>query len=237
MIVLGVESSTARSSVALLVDDEVVAHEHHLDARGHGAFLAPAMQRCLAVGRSVGDAGVIDAVAVGIGPGLFTGLRVGIATAGAFASARGLPIVGVGGMDALALGSGVRDRTVVTTLDARRGQVFWAVHTARDGALERVAGPVVGTRAELDALLADLAGEGTVEVVGEVATDAVQYPDAAETARLARAVVAAGPVGGLVPAALMPVYLRDADVRIGWAERGGVRGGVSGGAPAAGGAS
>jgi tRNA threonylcarbamoyladenosine biosynthesis protein TsaB len=232
VIVLGVESSTARSSVVLLVDDEVVAHEHHLDARGHGAFLAPAMQRCLVAG-SAGGAGVIDAVAVGIGPGLFTGLRVGIATAGAFASARGLPIVGVGGMDALALGSGVRDRTVVTTLDARRGQVFWAVHAARDGALERVAGPVVGTRAELDALLADLAGEGTVEVVGEVAVDVVQHPDAADTARLARAVVAAGPAGGLVPAALTPIYLRDADVRIGWAERGGVRGG----APAADGAS
>jgi len=222
MNVLGIETSTARSSVALLVDGEVVVHVAHEDARGHGAFLAPAMRRCLDSGHAV------EAVAIGTGPGLYTGLRVGLATAAAFASARGIPVVGIGGMDALMLGCGVRDATVVTTLDARRGQVFWAVHEPGDVA-ERVDGPRVGTREELDVALAELGRSGPVCVVGEVGGAAVLRPDAADTARLALRVLADVPHRTLVAEALEPVYLRDADVRIGWAERGGVRGGGPGG--------
>lgn len=221
MIVLGVETSTARSSVALLVDGDVVAHVAHEDARGHGAFLAPAVRRCLDEGP-----GGVDAVAVGTGPGLYTGLRVGLATAGAFASARGLPVVGIGGLDALALGSGAVDEVVVTTLDARRGQVFWAVHRTTPDVPQPVEGPCVGNRDELDAVLARLAADGPVRVVGEIAVDTVARPDAADTARLAVRALAAGPHDTFVAAALTPVYLRDADVRIGWDERGGVRGGV-----------
>ena len=247
MIVLGIETSTARSSVALLVDGTVVAHEQHEDARGHGAFLAPAMRRCLDAAPSSDGApdGVarVDAVAVGTGPGLYTGLRVGMATAAAFATARGLPIVGVGGMDALAHteasagtldGAGDGPVTLVTTVDARRGQVFWAVHR-RDGAgaAVRVDGPRVGTREELDATCASLAEDGAVRIVGEVGGDGVRRPDAADTARLALPVLQVTPHDELVAERLTPVYLRDADVRIGWNERGGVRvgdGGAGGGA-------
>ncbi len=240
MIVLGIETSTARSSVALVVDGEVVAHEYHVDPRGHGAFLAPAMRRCLDAAPRRDGALAVDALAVGTGPGLYTGLRVGLATAGAFAAARGLPIVGIGGMDALAVGCGVVDRTVVTMLDARRGQLFWAVHEPRDGALVRIDGPTVGARAELETLLERLARSGPVQLVGELVeglgeglgqglgdrTGLTLHPDAADSARLARDVLATTPHAELVPEALTPTYLRDADVRIGWAERGGVRGGA-----------
>lgn len=228
MNVLGVETSTARSSVALLADGEVVAHVAHEDARGHGAFLAPAIRHVLdAVG------GRIDAVAVGTGPGLYTGLRVGLATAGAFASARRLPIVGVGGMDALALGSGVTDRVVVTVLDARRGQVFWAVHrpAATTGSalpsLLRAEGPSVGSRAELDADVARLAGTGPLVVVGEVGADTVLRPDAADTARIGSRMLDDAADAATLAVVPEPVYLREADVRIGWDERGGVRGGTA----------
>lgn len=233
MNVLGIETSTARSSVALLVDGAVAAHEAHEDARGHGAFLAPAVRRCLDA-----TGGQVDAVAVGTGPGLYTGLRVGLATATAFAAARALPIVGIAGMDSLALGRGVTDRTVVTVLDARRGQVFWAVHRPdlADGAssaaasrLVRVDGPRVGTRAELDVELARLAASGPVVVAGEVGADTVLRPDAADTARLGARMLAEGMGDAALAATLVPVYLREADVRIGWDERGGVRGGVVGG--------
>lgn len=229
MIVLGVETSTARSSVALVDDGVVLAHEQHEDPRGHGAFLAPAMRRCLDVVDRV------DAVAVGTGPGLYTGLRVGMATAAAFATARGIPVVGVGGMDALASDASRADLTVVTTLDARRGQVFWAVHEPRDGALVRTEGPRVGTRAELDETI-DRLGGGTGEggplavgplVVGEVGAVTVARPDAGATARIGARLVAAGARELLVAAALEPVYLRDADVRIGWDVRGGRRGGAA----------
>ena len=229
MIVLGIETSTARSSVALLVDGEPIAHEHHEDPRGHGAFLAPALRRCLdvAVERDGGSTHV-DLVAVGTGPGLYTGLRVGMATAAAFASAREVPIAGIGGMDALAAASGVTDATVVTTLDARRGQVFWAVHAPHDGVLRCVEEPRVGSREELDAVVGELAAGGAVHVVGELAAEVVTRPDAIATARLAtlRSATTAGHL--LAPTALTPVYLREADVRIGWNERGGVRRGADG---------
>jgi tRNA threonylcarbamoyladenosine biosynthesis protein TsaB len=228
MIVLGIETSTARSSVALLVEGALVAHEHHEDPRGHGAFLAPAMRRCLDAAPRADGPTHVDAVAVGTGPGLYTGLRVGMATAAAFSSARAIPVVGVGGLDALAHGCGLHASTVVTTLDARRGQVFWAVHAPEHGELVRCGDPRVGTRAELDGVLAAL--DGPVVVVGEVAAETPARPDAADTARLARTLLTTRPHATFVPAALTPVYLRDADVRIGWAERGGVRGGVGSGA-------
>jgi tRNA threonylcarbamoyl adenosine modification protein YeaZ len=186
MIVLGIETSTARSSVALLVDDRVVAHQQHEDARGHGAFLAPALRRCLDL--LPAGAADVDAVAVGTGPGLYTGLRVGMATAVAFAGARAIPVVGVSGMDALAEDGAVgavASEVVVTTLDARRGQVFWAVHRRHEGALVCVDGPQVGSRADLDAAVTDAATHVAVRVVGEIAGDAVRRPDAAATARIA----------------------------------------------------
>ena len=231
MIVLGIETSTARSSVAMLADGAVVATEHHEDARGHGAFLAPAVRRCLDV---VGGAGALGAIGVGTGPGLYTGIRVGMATAAALASARGVPVVGIGGLDVLArmaagVRDGTRDGTVVTTLDARRGQVFWAVHGHADapGAVEHA--PRVGTREQLDEVVAALREQGPVLVVGEIGVETVLRPDATTLAELAIEELArARPEGGperSVPAALTAVYLRDADVRIGWNERGGVRAG------------
>lgn len=210
MIVLGVETSTARSSVALVVDGDVVAREVLEDARGHGAFVAPAMQRCLDRIRA-GD-GRLGLVAVGIGPGLYTGIRIGVATATAYAAARDVPVVGVCGLDALAAEHGGESGTVVTTLDARRGQVFWAVHRIVDGGIERTVEPRVGQREELDATIAQCAGEGPVRVIGEVAADTVLHPDAATTARLG---IGAAELGH-VP---VPLYLRSADVRIGWATR------------------
>jgi tRNA threonylcarbamoyl adenosine modification protein YeaZ len=239
MIVLGIETSTARSSVALLVDGVVVSDEQHEDARGHGAFLAPAVRRGL---DAVGGAAAIDLVAVGTGPGLYTGLRVGMATAAAFASVRDMPVIGIGGLDVLArMAQGVRADVVVTTLDARRGQVFWAVHEPdrhQGDALRCVDGPRVGARSRLDEAIAAIATRGKVLVVGEVAGevaggaegDLVLRPEASVLARLAAerlvAVGAQRAAVEFVPARLEAVYLRDADVRIGWDERGGVRGGV-----------
>jgi tRNA threonylcarbamoyladenosine biosynthesis protein TsaB len=234
MIVLGIETSTARSSVAVLSDGAVAATEHRVDARGHGAFIGPAVRRCL---DAVGGAVALDAVAVGTGPGLYTGLRVGMATAAALASARGLPIVGVGGLDVLAHqareDAEESDGCIVTTLDARRGQVFWQVFGAGRSATD---GPLVGSRAQLDEAVAALAAHGPVRIVGEIATETVLRPDAVALVHLALAQLKAVTVSGepagraqlaatFAPAMLSPVYLRDADVRIGWNERGGVRAG------------
>jgi tRNA threonylcarbamoyladenosine biosynthesis protein TsaB len=226
MIVLGIETSTRRSSVAIVHDTELLAHVAHDAPRGHGAFLAPAVQRCLADAQL--DVADLGGVVVGTGPGLYTGLRVGMATAAAFASARGLPLLGGGGLDTMAAGSEVpRDHVLVTTLDARRGQAFWAVHMSdHTGTWRCSEEPVVGTLEQLDATLVRLGHGAPVHVIGEVASDTPAWPDAAVLARLAHPRLVAGE--HVVPSLLEPVYLRDADVRIGWRERGGVRGGMGG---------
>jgi tRNA threonylcarbamoyladenosine biosynthesis protein TsaB len=242
VIVLGIETSTRRSSVAIVRGTELLAHAQHDAPRGHGAFLAPAVQRCLVVaGLGVAE---LDGMAVGTGPGLYTGLRVGMATAAALASARALPLVGIGGLETMAAGSDApADHVLVTTLDARRGQAFWAVHVTDGdagsddpggsavpgaGVLRRCSeAPVVGTLELLEATVARLAHDGPVRVIGEVAVETPTWPDAAVLARLAHPRLAAGEQ--VDPPLLEPVYLRDADVRIGWRERGGVRGGVPAG--------
>ena len=233
MIVLGIDTSTARSSVAVVeVDDgadggadggaRVLAAASHEDARGHGAFLAPAIASCLAEAGL--DVAALDGVAVGTGPGLYTGLRIGMATASALAWARGLPIAGVGGLDAL-VAAAHRDPDLaavplVAVLDARRGQWFHATSAATSAPLV----PAVG---DADAVASALAAAGPdARAVGEApagvaaAGPAPLRPDAADVARLALPALRAG---GVDPAALAPTYLREADVRIGWAERGGGR--------------
>jgi tRNA threonylcarbamoyl adenosine modification protein YeaZ len=117
---------------------EVLAERAVPSGTKHAELLTPAIRAAL------DDAGVtladVGAVVTGLGPGPFTGLRVGIVTAAALADARGLPVIGVCSLDAV--GSGAR--TVVT--DARRKEVYWAAY---DAAGARVEGPAVVRPEEL----------------------------------------------------------------------------------------
>ena len=119
---------------------EVLAERAVPSGTKHAELLTPAVQDALAdAGVSLAD---VEAVVTGLGPGPFTGLRVGVVTAAAIADARGLPVVGVCSLDAV--GSGAR--TVVT--DARRKEVYWATYAA-DGT--RTDGPAVLRPEELRA--------------------------------------------------------------------------------------
>jgi tRNA threonylcarbamoyladenosine biosynthesis protein TsaB len=227
MILLGLDTSTVCTSVAIADASSVLAHVEHRGSRDHGAFLAPAIVDCLSrAGLDVAD---LEGVAVGIGPGLYTGLRVGMATAMALAEARGIPIVGVSGLDVLA--HAAPRCAVITTIDARRAQVFWARYGPSDGGVRaRLDGPRVSGRDELDVAIAQLTGADPVDavstaVVGEVAGAGLTHPDARDLLALARPLLVAGGGRGEPP---VPLYLREADVRIGWAERGGGRGGRGG---------
>ena len=243
MMLLGIDTSTASTSVAIADASGVLASSTHVGSRDHGAFLAPAIAECL--DRAGLGVAALDGVAVGTGPGLYTGLRVGIATAAALAHARGIPIVGVCGLDVLARTAARAARTaeastaaeaeVLATIDARRGQVFWARYAPASDAERswvRLDGPRVSGRDELDAAIAAriehalASGAPAPRIVGEVATDEVAYPDAGELLRIARPLLADAGDGYGGAADLVPLYLREADVRIGWAERGGGRGGA-----------
>lgn len=136
MLVLGIETSTPRSSVALVTQTEVVGSYELGRGRSQDEVLMPAANRILS------DAGVewrqIGGIAVGLGPGLFTGLRVGIATGKALAQTLGVSIAGLASLDVLAHSVRYARRVICTCVDARRNEVFWAFYRATPGGVQRL---------------------------------------------------------------------------------------------------
>jgi tRNA threonylcarbamoyladenosine biosynthesis protein TsaB len=124
VIVLGLDTATSATVAGVLVRG-VVFEVRDDPAPGerpaHGSRLLEAAEEALAAAEVGWDE--VERLAVGVGPGSFTGLRIGIATARALAQARGLPVVGVSSLEALARGAGEAE-IVLAVLDARRGEVF-----------------------------------------------------------------------------------------------------------------
>lgn len=125
--VLAVETSTMTSSVALVRHGEVIAERSVKTRRGHASKLLPMIDAVLTDGGI--EIAEVDLIAVPIGPGSFTGIRIGISTMKAIAWARSIPMVGVSSLETLAAGTGRAGQTVVPVLDARKGEVFCAVYT------------------------------------------------------------------------------------------------------------
>jgi tRNA threonylcarbamoyladenosine biosynthesis protein TsaB len=124
---LAIESATSLVGTALLADSGAAAERSHQEGRIHAESLAPAIEEvCALSGLTVRD---VEAIAVDVGPGLFTGLRVGVATAKALAQGLGIGVLAVSSLDILAAGAMAETGsdqacTVVVAVDARRGEVF-----------------------------------------------------------------------------------------------------------------
>ena len=118
--VLAIDTSTSRTSVAIIEDSKVLYNGFRDGATAHGPSLPALVQEALAVSD-------VDEVVVGMGPGPFTGLRVGIAFAHSFALARKIPVRGVCSLDAIA--AQVHEKDFIITVDARRKEVYWARYT------------------------------------------------------------------------------------------------------------
>lgn len=147
MNVLAIDTSSARSlaGVAVVTDEGAVVdlHERYADdGKAHGELLAGLIAAAVdAAGLRMAD---LDAVVVGAGPGPFTGLRVGIVTAAVTADLLGVPLYGVGSLDAIA--AVVESRPLLVATDARRREVYWARFDT-DGT---TTGPQVAKPADLD---------------------------------------------------------------------------------------
>lgn len=140
-LVLAIDTSTPAVTAGVVADGDLVAERVSVDARAHAERITPNALAAIAdAGRTMAD---LDAVVVGCGPGPFTGLRVGMATAAAYGHALGLPVYGVCSLDAIG-GQTTGDALVVT--DARRREVYWARY--RDGV--RFDGPAVNAPADVD---------------------------------------------------------------------------------------
>jgi tRNA threonylcarbamoyladenosine biosynthesis protein TsaB len=167
----------------------------------------------------------VETIAVGVGPGSFTGLRVGIATARALGLSRGIPVAGVGTLDALGRGIGERApaSSRLAVLDARRGEVFAALY-ARDGST--VWDPFVCPPEALVDRLGPIsppplaAGSGAVRFRKELAGTSVEILDDADPANriAARHVCALAAAGAGAEAAPVPNYMRPPDAER-WRER------------------
>jgi tRNA threonylcarbamoyladenosine biosynthesis protein TsaB len=207
MIVLGLDTCLSSCSVAVLDGERMLASAREVMARGHQERLAPMARDVMTEAGLAFDA--IDRIAVTVGPGSFTGLRVGIAFAKGLAFALGKPAVGIGALEALAAQA---KGLVFPAIDARRGQLY--LQAFDDGAAlmapDAVTAEVAAARiAELSqgrpftligsgaALLADFAPSATVI--------AAEGADARDVARLASA---------RAPGPLKPLYLRAPDAKL-----------------------
>lgn len=140
-MILAIDTSSASSSVALVRDGHVVAERQHVDARRHAEVLAGLVDEVL-------DGARPDLIAVGVGPGPYTGVRVGVTTAQVLGLAWGVPVHGVCSLDALAFAVahlGMPSDFAVAT-DARRREVYWARYGATG---RRLAGPFVAAPADI----------------------------------------------------------------------------------------
>jgi len=180
----------------------------------HAARVLPLLERALADAGTSWDA--VDRIAVGIGPGGFTGLRIGIATARALAQARGLPLVPVSSLATLAAGAG--DCAVAAVIDARRGEVFAA---AWDGATALVEPGAYPPEALAERLLAldvpvRAVGDGAVRFREELEGAGVAVPvDGSAVHRIAAAPLCRLGAAG-EPAErdrLLPDYRREPDAK------------------------
>ncbi|HEY6479731.1 MAG TPA: tRNA (adenosine(37)-N6)-threonylcarbamoyltransferase complex dimerization subunit type 1 TsaB [Streptosporangiaceae bacterium] len=204
MLLLAFDTATPAVTVALHDGARIVAAESAVDARRQGELLSPFIDRALAsAGAGRGD---LTAIAVGTGPGPYTGLRAGLVTARVLGSALGLPVDGWGTLDVIAAAVVAPGGEFLVATDARRKELYWARYSA---ARERIGGPAVCPAGDLAPGL-PVAGEGAV-LYPDLGAEPIapRYPDAACLAALSAKRILAG--GSPSPAE--PLYLRRPDAR------------------------
>ena len=140
-LALAIDTSTSRTIVGVIDGDSVLFDKFHEGATDHGRALSQLVAEALKVSAPPKQ------VVVGMGPGPFTGLRVGISFAHTFGLARNIPVIGVCSLDAIAI-----DQSEYTVaIDARRKEIYWARY--KDGV--RIEGPSVNKPAEVDGFITD----------------------------------------------------------------------------------
>lgn len=177
MLILGIETATERIGVAIAGSDGVLASFEVTRGRQHAEILMPAIEFvCRHAGIEVAS---LSACAVDVGPGLFTGMRVGLATAQAMAMALEIPVIGVSSLEVLAQAYRHCHAVVVSIIDARKGQVFYELFLANGLDVRSVDTPRVGTIDDVIARIDDRAQE--VICIGD---GAVRYRERLEGHRL-----------------------------------------------------
>jgi tRNA threonylcarbamoyladenosine biosynthesis protein TsaB len=222
LLTLAIETSTRSGTVALLRDDLRLGTSSLRAGTAHGRELAPALNGLLDAARL--EPGQIDLVATGIGPGSYTGLRVGVATALGFSLATECSLVGVPSLAAKALEVGREGETLAVAVDAGGEECYYAVYRVGAGPIDEVQAPALATWQEVAAGLQEgwvLAGEGG-ERLAQASGAAFEVrglsaPQALYLGRLGRHVFLE--TGATAAEDFRPLYLRKSRAEINWESR------------------
>jgi tRNA threonylcarbamoyladenosine biosynthesis protein TsaB len=229
VLILGIESATQQVGAAIGGHEGVLSAAHTSRGRRHAELLTPTIDFVCRSARVELDE--ISCIAVDLGPGLFTGLRVGVAAAKALAQALRVPMIGVSSLDLLAFPVRHTHRLIVAVVDARRGEVFHAFYRQVPGGVQRVTEPQVATPEELASeLLARneeclLVGDGALrhrDVLDDVrrielGDEGFAHPSASSLVQLAHPQALREEF--VAPWELTPLYLRKPDAEINWSTR------------------
>lgn len=213
VLILAFDTATPAVTVALHDGTDTVGSWDSSGALGksvrHAELLAPAIDTVIREGGA--RAGDLTHIAVGVGPGPFTGLRVGVTSGRTLGAALRVPVLGFCTLDILASASGLEEDFLVAT-DARRREVYWARYTWRSGhGAERLGDPAVSKPGEIPAAGVPVVGEGAKlypDVLRDVREPA--YPSAGVLAGMAASEIERR--GSVLPP--LPLYLRRPDARV-----------------------
>ena len=226
MLILGIESATSQVGCAIGGHEGVIASVQSARERHHAESLVPQIDfACQQAGVKPPDLAV---VAVDVGPGLYTGLRVGITTAMTMAHLLAVPMIGVSSLDLVAFPLRFANRPIQVAIDARRGEVFHARYQPVPGGVQRVTEPVVGSPRDLACeLMAEgeevlLVGDGALrhrhEFDGlsrvEFADHGFAHPSPVSLVELAHARALREEF--VRPDQIAPIYLRPPDAEAKW---------------------
>ncbi|MBT8217874.1 MAG: tRNA (adenosine(37)-N6)-threonylcarbamoyltransferase complex dimerization subunit type 1 TsaB [Acidimicrobiia bacterium] len=224
MNILAIETATPASSVAIGTDDTLLAMSLQVNRRGHVGFLTPALDYCFT--QAGWTPRELDAVVVDVGPGLFTGIRAGLATAQGVAAAAGVPLVGLSSLDALAFRAATGRRIIWPVVDVRRNEVATAPYKPVPGGVVRDGPPEVVSCEAFAGLLDSTADDtlvvgdhqslpaGTLRGLHRVKVGRPRWPSADVLLELAFARMSKGELPA--PDDVRPLYLREPDVTINW---------------------
>ncbi|HYF75741.1 MAG TPA: tRNA (adenosine(37)-N6)-threonylcarbamoyltransferase complex dimerization subunit type 1 TsaB [Symbiobacteriaceae bacterium] len=236
MRILALETASSVCTVAVVDGGNVIAEVSLQVPRAHSTRLMPL------IAQMIEESGIaktdVDGIAVGIGPGSFTGLRIGLATAKGLALALGKPCAGVSTLKAMAFGTGAQIGLAVPMLDAKRGEVFTAVYAVGDSNPDTWVELIPPSHTHISQLaeqirtlreglrhtwqFVTLCGDVADKYIGEMGLgDAARLAPAGAILPRAWAVAALGQAEfargqGTDPDALMPIYLRKSEAETLW---------------------
>ena len=236
MLLLGIDTATRRIGVVLADENGMLGRVElgsmaGIQAARHAETLAPAIVWCCEqCGVTVAQ---VSAVAVGIGPGMFTGLRVGVTTAKLLALTLRVPMIPIPSLDLLAYPLRYSRRLVVSTIDARRREVYWAIYRPVPGGVQRISEYELGSPDDLAAALlaqgddALVCGDGALRF-GDVFTSLDRRVELAGPAHASPSLTALAELAlaryeredFVAPGEVLPMYLRRSDAELEWDRKG-----------------